>query len=75
LSLGIDMATLTLALDLEGIFISNALSPFSYPGLMRLLCQCEGLFGRNNICIFTTVDEKRFREIAKRLVLDGRAPE
>lgn len=33
------------------------------------------VFGRENICIFTTVNEKRFREIAERLVSDELAPE
>lgn len=41
---------------------------------MKFLCQCEELFGRENICIFTTVNETRFRHIADRLVSDGYAP-
>lgn len=69
------MATLTLALDLEGVLITNAISQFPRPGLMKFLCQCEELFGRENICIFTTVKETRFRNIADRLVADGYAPE
>lgn len=69
------MTNLTLALDLEGVLITNAISQFPRPGLMPFLSQCEILFGRENICIFTTVDEKRFRGIAKRLVSDKLAPE
>jgi len=42
---------------------------------MKLLCQCDELIGRDNVCIFTTVNEKRFRNIAGRLVSDGYAPE
>lgn len=69
------MANLTLALDLEGVLITNAISQFPRPGLMRFLCQCEELFGKDNICIFTTVNETRFRHIAEQLVADGYAPE
>ena len=69
------MANLTLALDLEGVLITNAISQFPRPGLMRFLCQCEELFGRENICIFTSVNETRFRNIANRLVTYGYAPE
>lgn len=68
------MGDLILALDLEGVLITNAISQFPRPGLMTFLQQCEDLFGHENICIFTTVNEKRFREIAKRLVLEGTAP-
>lgn len=66
--------TITLALDLEGVLITNATSQFPRPGLMHFLNECEKLFGRANICIFTTVDEKRFRDIAHRLVIDKYAP-
>lgn len=69
------MGNVILALDLEGVLITNAISQFPRPGLMPFLSQCEGLFGRENICIFTTVDEKRFRDIARRLVSDELAPE
>jgi len=69
------VSTLILALDLEGVLITNAISQFPRPGLMRFLCQCEELFGRENICIFTTVNETRFRNIADRLVAGGYAPD
>jgi hypothetical protein len=68
------MNPITLALDLEGVLITNAMSQFPRPGLMRFLCECEELFGKENICIFTTVDETRFRSIAERLVSDENAP-
>jgi hypothetical protein len=68
------MAKMTLALDLEGVLITNAISQFPRPGLMSFK-ECEKLFGHENICIFTTVNEKRFRDIAKRLVSDKLAPE
>lgn len=66
--------TITLALDLEGVLITNAISQFPRPGLMNFLNECEKLFGRANICIFNTVDERRFRDIANRLVIDKYAP-
>lgn len=69
------MMTKILALDLEGVLISNAVSQFPRPGLMSFLSQCDELFGRDNICIFTTVPEPRFRDVAHRLVVDGYAPE
>jgi hypothetical protein len=50
------------------------MSQFPRPGLMRFLCDCEELFGKENICIFTTIDETRFRNIAERLVKDEFAP-
>lgn len=64
----------TLALDLEGVLISNAVSQFPRPGLMPFLSRCDEIFGRDNICIFTTVPEPRFRDVAHRLVADGYAP-
>jgi len=70
-----DSQGLTLALDLEGVLITNAISQFPRPGLKSFLCQCDELFGKENICIFTTVNETRFRNIAERLVNDGDAPE
>lgn len=69
------MTDLTLALDLEGVLITNAMSQFPRPGLMEFLNECELIFGQENICIFTTVDEKRFRDVASRLVTDNYAPD
>lgn len=52
------MTNLRLALDLEGVLITNAISQFPRPGLMSFLNECEDLFGHENIFIFTTVNEK-----------------
>lgn len=68
------MANLTLALDLEGVLITNAISQYPRPGLLTFLLECEPLVGRENICIFTTVDEKWFRNIANRLLADKLVP-
>ena len=70
-----NVSNVILALDLEGVLITNAISQFPRPGLMSFLNECENLFGHENICIFTTVNEKRFRDIARRLVSEELAPE
>lgn len=67
------MKPIILALDLEGTLISNAVSQIPRPGLSAFLEQCRQLFSR--IVMFTSVDEARFRQIAKRLVEDGEAPD
>ena len=69
------MDKMTLALDLEGVLITNAISQLPRPGLMSFLSECELLFGIQNICIFTAVTETRFRNIAEMLISDGLAPE
>jgi len=69
------MTSTTLALDLEGVLITHAISQLPRPGLSSFLSQCEALFGRENICIFTTVNVRRFRDIAERLVDEGVAPD
>lgn len=68
------MSNLILALDLEGVLITNAISQFPRPGLLPFLTQCDAMFGHENICIFTTVPEKRFRAIASTLVAENNAP-
>lgn len=68
------MSDYILALDLEGVLITNAVSQFPRPGLMQFLNQCEVLFGRENMCVFTTVQEDRFRAIAKSLVENEYVP-
>lgn len=68
------MGKLTLALDLEGVLITNAISQLPRPGLMTFLVECEAMFGRDNLCIFTRVDEESFRRIATRLSDNDRAP-
>lgn len=64
-----------LALDLEGVLITNAVSQFPRPGLKAFLNECQAMFGVINICMFTTVPERRFRQIAKQLVAVGYAPD
>jgi len=61
-----------LALDLEGTLISNAMSQIPRPGLHRFLSRCRELFPR--LVMFTTVEEGKFRIIARLLVADGWAP-
>jgi hypothetical protein len=64
---------MTVALDLEGTLISNAVSQFFRPGLFTFLEYCHqnfvGLASRfeNRLVIFTAVNEVRFRSIARRL--------
>jgi NLI interacting factor-like phosphatase len=55
----------TIALDLEGTLISNAVSQFPRPGLLTFLEYCHQNFGR--LVIFTAVNEVRFRSIARTL--------
>lgn len=69
------MSNTILALDLEGVLIINAVSQFPRPGLKAFLNECQAMFGVINICMFTTVPERRFRQIAKQLVADCYAPE
>ncbi|MCB2425402.1 NIF family HAD-type phosphatase [Methylophaga pinxianii] len=69
------MTDTILALDLEGVLVTNAISQFPRPGLMQFLCQCESLFGQDNICIFTSVREEKFKEIANTLVRENLVPD
>jgi len=64
--------TWVLALDLEGTLVSNAVSLFPRPGLLQFLTVCRVLFHR--IVAFTTVPERRFREVAQLLTEEGSAP-
>jgi hypothetical protein len=56
---------LTIALDLEGTLISNAVSQFPRPGLFTFLEYCHQNFDR--VVIFTAVNEVRFRSISRTL--------
>jgi NLI interacting factor-like phosphatase len=56
---------LTIALDVEGTLISNAVSQFPRPGLFTFLEYCYQNFAR--LVIFTAVNEVRFRSIARTL--------
>lgn len=62
----------TLALDLEGTLISNAVSQFPRPGLHAFLDFCRGSFPR--LLVYTAVEERIFRGVARQLVADGYAP-
>ncbi|MEZ9668461.1 NIF family HAD-type phosphatase [Vibrio breoganii] len=61
-----------IALDLEGTSISNAISQIPRPHLHTFLDGCLQITER--VVIFTTVSKHRFREIAKLLVSEGKAP-
>ncbi|WP_447905144.1 NIF family HAD-type phosphatase [Stenotrophomonas sepilia] len=61
-----------LALDLEGTLISNAISQIPRPGLHQFLDDAQSWF--EELVIFTTVPEDRFRRIASLLVSEGSAP-
>ena len=63
----------TLALDLEGTLISNAMSQFPRPGLYEFLSEVERLFAR--VVLFTAVSTPRARAILELLVDEGEAPE
>ncbi|WP_426107734.1 NIF family HAD-type phosphatase [Massilia sp. TSP1-1-2] len=62
----------TLALDLEGTLISNAVSQIPRPELFWFLDSCRGLFER--IVIYTAVSEDRFRKIANLLAREQAVP-
>lgn len=61
-----------LALDLEGTLISNAISQIPRPGLYQFLEAVRAHF--DQLMMFTTVPEPRFRSIAALLVGEGCAP-
>ncbi|MEL6347538.1 MAG: NIF family HAD-type phosphatase [Myxococcota bacterium] len=65
------MSISTLALDLEGTLISNAMSQFPRPGLWDFLTFC---FTRYDVLLFTAVREARARRVVERLVTEGDAP-
>ena len=62
-----------IALDVEGILISNAMSQFPRPCLYEFLESCKAITER--VVVFTTVREPLFRQIANLLVSEGNAPE
>lgn len=64
--------THTLALDLEGTLISNAMSCFPRPGLHDFLTWCEATFPR--VVLFTAVKSERVRSILDALATEGAAP-
>jgi hypothetical protein len=62
-----------LALDFEGTLVSNAVSQFPRPGLFEFLEGANDLFPR--LVMFTTVQEKLFRQIASTLAAEKAVPE
>jgi len=62
----------TLALDLEGTLISNAMSQIPRPGLYDFLVRCRAMVDR--LVIYTAIAEPRCRAIAAVLVADKLAP-
>jgi len=67
------MRPTTLALDLEGTLISNAISQIPRPGLFQFLETVRSQF--EQLVMFTTVPETLTRTIAGLLVREGSAPE
>lgn len=62
----------TLALDLEGTLISNAISQFPRPGLFEFLELCRSRFP--DLLIYSGVREEKFRRVAAQLISDDVAP-
>lgn len=62
----------TLALDVEGTLISNAVSQFARPGLYSFLEFCRAHFPR--LVVYTGVEERHFRRLACQLILEENAP-
>jgi len=62
----------TIALDLEGTLISNAISQIPRPHLLEFLKGCKCISER--VVMFTTVREDKFRQIARLLVSERVAP-
>lgn len=65
-------ADLTLALDLEGTLITNAVSQLPRPGLHEFLEWTRTAFGR--VVLFTAVPAPKVRQILGNLVSQGEAP-
>jgi hypothetical protein len=61
----------TIALDIEGTLISNAISQFPRPGLFHFLEDCRAL---GNVVFFTSVPPRKVEEIIGTLVSEGAAP-
>lgn len=61
-----------LALDLEGTLVSNAVSQIARPGLHVFLEFCRRAVPR--LVLYTSVPERRVREVAANLVAEGAAP-
>jgi len=61
-----------LAIDVEGTIIKDSLDPLPRPGLLEFLTWASE---QHRLVIFSTLPEKKFREIAAALVAHGAAPE
>ena len=62
----------TIALDLEGTLISNAVSQFPRPGLRGFLDFCAERF--NRVCIYTAVRDEVTLQIIRTMVDEETAP-
>lgn len=67
------MSKKIIALDLEGTLISNAISQIPRPHLFSFLEECKTL--SDDIVLFTTVNEKRTRDILNLLINENTIPE
>jgi len=63
----------TIALDLEGTLISNAVSQFPRPGLRDFLVYCSEKF--NRVCVYTAVRDAVATPIIKTMVNENNAPD
>ena len=63
----------TIALDIEGTLISNAVSQFPRPGLFAFLEFCRESF--DHVYIYTAVRDETCVPIVRTLIDDGFAPE
>lgn len=68
-----DLRFTTVALDLEGTLISNAMSQFPRAGLFQFLERCHSHIPR--VVIFTAVAERAFRRIAIALAREQLVPD
>jgi hypothetical protein len=65
--------TFTIAIDLEGVLISNAVSQFPRPGACVFVSACRQAADR--VVLYTSVPGDRAAEIVARLVAEGHLPE
>jgi hypothetical protein len=63
----------TIAIDLEGVLISSAVSQFPRPGAGSLVAACRRAADR--VVLYTSVPGDRAAEIVARLVAEGHPPE
>jgi hypothetical protein len=63
----------TIAIDLEGVLISNAVSQFPRPGSRAFVAACRQAADR--VVLYTSVPGDRAAEIVERLVAEGHLPD